>query len=178
MAAFDPDADLSDDPALELMLNSFVTLYWRRSLLDAAVGRLRERGYRVVALDAGAWTEQADMHRDVAAALDFPDYYGRNLDALNDCLRDVESYEYGTTRDATGLVLVFTGYDSFTRVAPDVAQALLDIVADRARSAALFGHRIMCLVQSDDPDIGFEPVGATAVEWNDAEWSDASRRSG
>ncbi|CCK26682.1 Barstar (barnase inhibitor) [Streptomyces davaonensis JCM 4913] len=176
MAAFDPDADLSEDLGLRLMINSFITLYWRRSLLDEAVGRLREDGYRVVELDAGRWAAAADMHRDIAAALEFPDYYGKNLDALNDCLRDVESYEYGTTRDATGLVLAFTGYDRFRRAEPDAAQSLLDILADRARSAALFGHRILCLVQSDDPDIEFEPVGAMPVDWNDAEWSDAKRR--
>ncbi|MFD9005044.1 barstar family protein [Streptomyces sp. NPDC059582] len=36
------------------------------------------------------------MHRDVATAIDFPDYYGHNLDALNDCLRDVESLQVRT----------------------------------------------------------------------------------
>lgn len=54
---------------------------------------------------------------------------------------------------------------------------VLDIVADRARGAALFGHRIMALVQSDDPDIAFEPVGAMAVMWNAAEALDSSRRA-
>ncbi|WSE02425.1 hypothetical protein OG574_02955 [Streptomyces sp. NBC_01445] len=54
---------------------------------------------------------------------------------------------------------------------------MLDILADRARSAALFGHRIMCLVHSNDPDISFEPVGAMPVQWNDAERLDSSRRS-
>ncbi|MFH8735357.1 MULTISPECIES: barstar family protein [unclassified Streptomyces] len=109
--------------------------------------------------------------------MSFPDYYGQNLDALNDCLRDVESYEYGTTRDATGLVIVFTSYGRFARAEPRTAQIVLDILADRARSAALFGHRIMCLVHSNDPDISFEPVGAMPVQWNDAERLDSSRRS-
>ncbi|MFF4016335.1 barstar family protein [Streptomyces sp. NPDC001843] len=120
---------------------------------------------------------EADLHRDVAAALDFPGHHGRNLDALNDCLRDVEAYECGTTREATGLVLVLTRYDRFTRAQPRAAQVVLDIVADRARGAALFGHRIMALVQSDDPDIAFEPVGAMAVMWNGAEALDSSRRA-
>lgn len=30
-----------------------------------------------------------DLHRYLAAALDFPDYYGMNLDALYDCLTDI-----------------------------------------------------------------------------------------
>lgn len=46
----------------------------------------------------------------MAAALDFPDCYGRNLDALNDCMRNVVDHDYGWAREATGLVLVFDGY--------------------------------------------------------------------
>lgn len=34
VTAFDPDADLSDDLALRLMANTFVTLFRRRRLLD------------------------------------------------------------------------------------------------------------------------------------------------
>ncbi|WP_433045535.1 hypothetical protein [Dactylosporangium sp. CS-033363] len=33
----------------------------------------------------------------------------------------------------------------------------------------------MCLVQSNDPNITIEPVGATLVGWNDAEWPNAHR---
>jgi barstar (barnase inhibitor) len=137
---------------------------------------LRERGYQVVSLDASGWMQDADLHRDIADALDFPDYYGHNLDALNDCLRDVVTYDYGTSRDVTGLVLTFTGYDAFADRCPRTAQVVLDILADQARSAALIGHRICCLIQSNNPNIRFDPVGAMPVLWNDAEWLDSSRR--
>ncbi|WP_459213789.1 barstar family protein [Paenarthrobacter ureafaciens] len=50
---------------------------------------MRNHQYKVVKVDAAAWQSQADLHQDVALALDFPDYYGSNLDALNDCLGDV-----------------------------------------------------------------------------------------
>jgi len=40
----------------------------------------------------------------------------------------------------------------------------------------LTGHRILALVQTDDPDLRFDPVGAASVVWNDAEWLNASRR--
>jgi hypothetical protein len=49
-------------------------------------------------------------------------------------------------------------------------------MAHHSRTAALFGRRLMCLVQSDDPHIRFEPVGATPVAWNDAEWLNSKRR--
>ena len=64
------------------MANTFVTLFWRPSVFDEAVQWLAGHGYTIVHLDARRWATEADMHRDVASALDFPDYYGHNLDAL------------------------------------------------------------------------------------------------
>lgn len=177
MVAFDAEADLDQDVAFGLMRNGFVALFRRRAVLDEATTWLDERGYQVTRVDASRWRGDADLHRDIARALDFPDYYGWNLDALNDCLGDVVDHRYGWSPDATGLVLVFTGYDAFARCSPRTAHVVLDIVAGKARSAALFGRRLLCLVQSDDPDIEFESVGATPVLWNDAEWVDADRRA-
>jgi hypothetical protein len=40
----------------------------------------------------------------------------------------------------------------------------------------LFGHRLLCLVQSNDPDIRFDVVGAAPVMWNPVEWLKENRR--
>lgn len=32
-----------------------------------------------------------EAQEELKSALDFPDYYGKNLDALNDCLSEIES---------------------------------------------------------------------------------------
>lgn len=163
------------DRAFDLVKNGDVTLYWRTEILDELVAGLVRGGYQIVRLDAGGWAKQADFHRDIKAALDFPDYYGHNLDAFNDCMRDVASWEYGASRDATGTVLVFTGYDAFAGKEPRAAQVILDLISLNARRAMLYGHRLLCLVQSNDPNIIFEPVGATPVLWNPAEWADHRR---
>jgi RNAse (barnase) inhibitor barstar len=163
------------DVGYELLVNGFVTLFHDRAVLDRTISRLRAARYQVDVLDAATWTTEADMHAAFAATLGFPDYFGRNLDALNDCLRDVVDQRYGWLPEATGLVLVFTGFDAFTRRYPKAAQAVLDIVAGRSRDALLAGRRLIALVQSDDARIAFDPVGATPVLWNDAEWPDAQR---
>ncbi|MFJ3713754.1 barstar family protein [Streptomyces sp. NBC_01267] len=172
-----PGAASTRFPGIEYMDNTFVTLFWRRRLLTEAELRLEECGFRVVHLAAGEWASEQDMHRDVAAALQFPDYYGHNLDALNDCLGDVACYgPYDGSPEGTGLVLSITDYDHFTAACPRAAQVVLDIVADQARQAAVLRRRFFCLLHSNDPDIQFEPVGAMPVMWNSDEALDAKRR--
>ncbi|MEU3074254.1 barstar family protein [Streptomyces laurentii] len=163
-------------PGIEYMINTFVTLFWRKRLLTQATERLEERGFRVIRLGAGQWNTERDMHRAIAAALDFPDYYGHNLDALNDCLGDVACYGgYDDAPEGTGLVLVFSDYDRFAATCPRAAQVVLDIIADQARQAAVLQRRFFSLVHSNDANIKFEPVGAMPVMWNSDEWLDANR---
>ena len=176
MAIWERDSDLSQALDYRLVRDTFVTMFWKRSILDDTVRWLVERDYDVVTLDAGSWNSARDMFRDVAEALDFPDYFGQNLDALNDCLRDVATGDYGWRKDAAGLVLVLTGFETFAALDRRTAQVMLDIFADRARGASLVGTRLICLIQSNDPRLSFEPVGAMPVMWNDAEWLDRKSR--
>ena len=118
MAAFDPDTDLGQDRAYRLLINTPVTLFWRLQVLDETTAWLRAHGYQVTGLDASRWSAEDDLHRDIAAALSFPDYYGRNLDALNDCVRDVVSQDYGWAPGTTGLAVVLAGYDAFAARCP------------------------------------------------------------
>ncbi|GAA2333968.1 barstar family protein [Streptomyces kunmingensis] len=160
-------------PGIEYMHDTFVTLFWRRRLLTQAVTELEGLGFRVVHLAAGQWTTEQEMHRAIAAALHFPDYYGRNLDALNDCLGDVACYGgYDDTLQGAGLVLAFTDYERFAAAWPRTAHIVLEIIAAQARRASVRHHRFFALVHSNDPDIRFEPVGAMPVLWNSDEWTD------
>jgi hypothetical protein len=115
----------------------------------------------------------ASGHRGSPA---LPDYYGHNPDALNDCLGDVACFgPYDDAAEGTGLVLSFTDYDHFAAACPGAAQTVLDVIADRGRTAAVLGRRFFALVHSNDPDIRFEPAGAMPVMWNGGEQPDAGR---
>ncbi|MFI8342632.1 barstar family protein [Streptomyces sp. NPDC085639] len=103
--------------------------------------------------------------------------YGHDLDASNDCLGDVACYGgYEESAEGSGLVLAFTDYDRFAAASPRAAHVVLDIIADRARRAAVLQRRLICPVHSNDPDIRFDAVGAMPVLWNSDEWLDANRR--
>lgn len=143
-------------------------------MLRATVSWLDEHGYRVIDLDASKWRDEQAMHVDLAQTLDFPTYYGHNLDALNDCLSDVALAECGLFREDAGLVVI-RRIDVFMKREPRIGHHLLDALAGTARSAALCGHCILCLPQSGDPDLVIPPIGVSTVPWNDAEWLDSDR---
>ena len=140
-----------------------MTVFSQRSVLDEAVEELTARGFQVVILDAGSWSTGAEVHRGFAVALDFPGYYGRNLDALNDCLSDVVAREYGWQPSAAGLALVFLGFDRFATSLPDVAPALVDILVTHARGAAEAGATLALLLQSDGRELGGDPRGSSGA---------------
>jgi hypothetical protein len=138
-------------------------------VLKTSCEQLKELGYDIVSVDASGWHIQGALHSDIAAALDFPEYYGRNLNALRDCLRDVAECSYGAREDAAGLVLTISRFDVLATHDLGAAEGVLDAFTDAARTALLFGHRMLLLLQSDDPELEIPPVGSTSVRWNPAE---------
>src|SRR4051812_25286447 len=95
MAAFSTDENEWQRLDLNLLQNSPVALYCRCEILDEDLGRLRTEGYRTDEFDCSKWRTESDFHVDMAARLSFPDYYGRNLNAFNDCIGEIEAPESG-----------------------------------------------------------------------------------
>lgn len=151
-------------------------LFWSQEVLDRTVEQLHDLSYKLLVLDASKWQSIDDLHDDISSTLNFSTYYGRNFNALDDCLSDVAMHEYGSDAASTGTVLVFGGFGDFHQLAPDVAEGLLDIFANKARVAALVGHRMICLIQDDDASVKYPLVGGNRVRWNQFEFQDSRRR--
>lgn len=156
-------------------LDSAVNKYFRVAVLERDVAVLREAGYHVVRGQASAWLSEDDAHTDLARMFDFPDYYGRNWDAFNDCLRDVRAHAYGFPADAAGVVMVLTGFDAFAARCPREARLLLDVYVNQQRYGLIRGAQLICFVQSDDPRLRLDAVGGMVPQWNSAEWFDSKR---
>lgn len=147
----------------ELLRESPVTLYRSRQVLAEHLAWLRGHGYAVHEIDCSGWSSEADFHDAASRTLGFPAYYGRNLDAFNDCLCGIEVPEEG------GTALAFLAFDVLHGLSPERAWHILDIVARWSRFFLLTGRRLMALVQSDDPGLRVEPVGARPVLLNGEE---------
>jgi hypothetical protein len=169
MAIFRDEPDRWQDLDFRLLRTGAVTLYYDRRVLDEDVAWLAARGYQLDVLDGSCWLTEGAAHASLASVLQFPDYYGCNLNAFNDCLRDLDIPFAG------GRVLVLDHYDVPAVAIRPFAAALLDMIATTARHELLFGRRLLALVRSDDPRLAFEPVGACPVSWNPREWLNRSR---
>lgn len=72
-----------------------------------------------------------DFYDAVAAALSFPAWFGRNLDALYDCLRDLSWLPRGEH------VLVWSAPEVFERAEPAGYRAVLDVLRDAGAAGTL-----------------------------------------
>ena len=169
MAVFRDDADDFQRLDYALLQNGSVSLYFRSELLAEDIAWLSAHDYRIDNFDCAAWQTKQDMLAAFASTLEFPDYFGQNLDALNDCLSDIDVPEN------SGRVLVFHRYDDFAAKLPEVAWTVLDIIETNSRRFLLFGQHLITLLQSDDPRIQFQVVGGCPVMWNNREWLDKNR---
>ena len=58
-----------------------------------------------IILDGNILADAAKVHDYLMEMLDFPEYYGKNLDALHDCLTDLDSLEITiTSPDENGAI--------------------------------------------------------------------------
>jgi len=154
---------------VQLLQSSAVTLYHKHNLLAQDMACLQQFGYRVYALDAALWKSAADFHAEAKRVLEFPSHYAANLASWIDCLGDLPLPDEG------GVLIQIRHFDTFARLDPHFAHTLLDSIESASRRFLLSGHRLLALVQSDDPRIRFERIGAVPVNWNPREWLDADR---
>lgn len=137
-----------------LLQSGFVFRYATRFQFDSACTRLTDLGYLVHEVEAQEWTSVEDMHAAFAASMSFPNYYGKNLDAFNDVLSDVATFSYGSDPATVGTVLAIADFDVLLHIDHRTGRSILEIFARQARLAALYGHPMLCLVQTIAADLG------------------------
>lgn len=158
------ETDRERDLDFLLLRDGPVSLYRRPEKLEGALQWFADRGYTVARFNCREWTDLAHFHASLAKGLGFPEYYGGNFDALNDCLGDLEEPL------TTGLVLALSRFDDFARRFPKEAHTFLDLFAQHSRRELLYNGRMLALAQTDDDALAIDPIGAVPVLLNRDEW--------
>jgi RNAse (barnase) inhibitor barstar len=156
----------------QLFQNGGVVLYYKQQVLAEDAAWLVRAGYRLHELDGANWKDARSFHEDVKRAFAFGGHYAHNLASLVDALAELEIAPGGA------VAVQMRRYDRFAKADPHLAQSVLDALETTSRRLLLTGRRLLSLIQSDDPRIKFERVGAMPVNWNPREWLDADRGLG
>src|SRR6202050_1124093 len=114
-----------------ILRDRLASIYWRRKYLEEDIVWFDGEGYHLVRFDSLSWGNDDLFHADLQKKLKFPDYYGSNFDALNECLRDLEIKE-------TGLVIVLEHLDAWDR---GKGRVLIEIIDRASRFHMLLGER-------------------------------------
>jgi len=154
---------------IEILMDGPICMYYKNSILNEDINWFSNNNFEVFDMNARNWN-QKNLHENLKKSLDFPNYYGENLDAFNDCLTDMYNKKY------KGLILVFRHYDGFSDESTEIAEALLDIIAKKSRIWLLTSQKLIGLVQSDNPDLHFPELGGVNPRWNSAEWFNSDRK--
>ena len=87
----------------------------------------------IIRIDARRLTDSAALHKVLAETFGFPASYGKNLDALVDCLTDLDGPQGGMSRlqELPGQIalLVLEHVDTATKPQKVQMQSLIDVVA-------------------------------------------------
>lgn len=114
----------------------FVDARDRAALVEAATAL----DFAVVAIDCASVRDKDQALQRIAQALCFPDWFGGNWDALQDCLDDL------SWLPASGYLLLFDHSGGWREAAPEDFATLLDVLNDAAQGWADAGTPFWALL--------------------------------
>ena len=105
-------------------------------------------GWRFRLLDGWTVEDKETFLKATAQALEFPGYFGENLDALADCLDDLDAGDQGT-------VLLWDGWSPLARHDERTFAKVMRIFGKRAGSDR---GRLAVLLRGEGPEIELEEL--------------------
>jgi len=100
---------------------------YRVPRVDEILDAVRDTEVDVVRIDLAAVSDKEQLLEQLSFALAFPQWFGRNWDALEDCLGDL------AWRAGDDHVLLIEGFEHLRARRPDDFGVLLDILASSAQ---------------------------------------------
>lgn len=160
----------------QILRDGGVVFYHREDYLGEDIHWLANEGYDIYQIHGQRWGSDDEMYSELSHVLRFSEWWGRdwgrNLDALADCLTDLPI-------SGTGAALVLHRFDGYANGSGSAfvanertrAWALLDVLAQTSRFFLVSGKRLVILVQTNDREMKLEPLAPVWPVWNRREWS-------
>jgi len=97
----------------------------------------KHHNYTFFFLDGAEIADKEEFLNHASAVLSFPDYFGNNWDAFEDCLTDMSWHK------TDGYLILYDNFEAFAKHAPDQFKTALEILRDsiefwRERKKPLF----------------------------------------
>lgn len=114
-----------------------------------------DHGFTLFHVEGGTADSKDGFLELMSKALNFPDYFGMNWDAFEDCLTDMVSHE-----EAGGYLILYKGFETFAEKEPEDFSTALEIFKDATSFWSEQGKRmvVVLLGRPDDewdiPEIG------------------------
>ncbi|RWX03705.1 barstar family protein [Flavobacterium cerinum] len=140
----------------QIISRGFVKAYSDDTILKANIGWFEKENYKTIEFDCIEWNNDKEiMHDHLSLKLDFPPYYGKNWDALDECLNDLEIPE-------NGLVVVFKNLDLINI---KTAHTLINCFVSSAQTHILFNERLLALIKVENQKFELPPLGAITLSY-------------
>lgn len=114
-----------------------------RALVDMFISK----EYKVFSLEGTKIKSKADLLRQMSQVMKFPDYFGNNWDALEECLSDLSWIT------AKGFVIKFVNADNFIAICPSDFRVFVQIIESVSKSWSIEETDFILIVETTNPTI-------------------------
>lgn len=143
-----------------MLLSGAITFYRQKEKINHVANWFLLNNYVIFSFDCSEWLEPNDFHKEVSSKLSFPDYYGRNVNAFIDCIRDLEFPEEG------GILFTFYNLDKFFIMNEDFCLSIFDAIELTSREHLMLGNRLISLAQLTNQNIVVSKIGCITPSWS------------
>lgn len=116
----------------------------------------RRQGFAYFHIDGKNITRKEQLLNHAATAFRFPNHFGHNWDALEECLTDLEWV------DGEGYVILYEHIDGFLEAHPDQFETLVEILRDAVASWKEDGESMVVLLTGAKAPKGVERLKKAA----------------
>lgn len=103
------------------------------------------KAYKLFALDGETLNSKDDLLNKISQVMQFPDYFGNNWDALEECLNDLRWLP------AAGYAIQFKHADDFVKCCRSDFETFLQIVETVARTWGISDKDFLLIIETHNP---------------------------